>query len=445
MKKRVNVLSMLIGLLLSTFLAACSSSISAPNSSPTENENSNQSNDKPSDEPITLTIWDPFTTPDSGIIIDTLIENYQKENPDIKINRNTMKNEDLRNTIKPALNSNKGPDIFMYDSGPGYLGVLARAGLAMDLTQYAEQFGWNQRFPEWVNELVTFDGKQYGIGNEIELIGVYYNKKIFEELGVEIPQTYEEFLSISDKAKEAGYVPISFDDKDQWPAFHIESVFYTAVAGKEKIEKVLNQEEGFDQPVFANALDEFYNLIEAGYTTENPLSISYDDGNKEFFSGKAAMRITGTWMVAGMLENLGEDVGFFLMPSVDPSLPTSAPGGIGSAMVISAKTPNPEETAKFVDYMFSEEAAKIWYENSKIVPIDIDVDSLAIDSLSKDVIDMANSPAGLSYNIDVLMPQKVNDVTKNLMQELIAGKKTGEDVVTEKQKAFEEEIEAGNY
>ncbi|MCV9885139.1 ABC transporter substrate-binding protein [Metabacillus halosaccharovorans] len=329
--------------------------------------------------------------------------------------------------------------------GPGYLGVLAKSGLALDLTSFADQYGWKQRFPEWVNERVTFDNKMYGIGNEIEVIGVYYNKKIFEQLGVEVPKTYEEFLSICEKAKAEGIVPISFDDKDQFPAFHLESVFYTGVAGKEKIEKVLSTEESFDQPIFAEALNEFYRLIEKGYTTENPLSISYDDGNKEFYSEKAAMRITGTWMVAGMVENLGDDVGFFLLPSVDPELPTSGPGGIGGAFVVNADTKYPEESAEFLDYMFSEEVAKIWYENSKIPPVSVNVDELNINSLSKEVIEMVNSPAGLSYNIDVLMPQKVNSVTQNILQELIAGKKTGEEVVKEKQKAFDEEIDAGNY
>jgi raffinose/stachyose/melibiose transport system substrate-binding protein len=223
-------------------------------------------------------------------------------------------------------------------------------------------------------------------------------------------------------------------------------VFYTAAVGKEKIEKVLSKEEGFDQPVFAEALDTFQKLIKDGYTSKSPLSVSYDDGNKEFFSGKAAMRITGTWMVAEMITEMKDDVGFFLMPSVKPELPLSAPGGIGSAMVISSKTQYPDETAKFLDYMFNEQSAKIWFENSKIIPVvETDVNSLKVPALAKDVINMANSPAGLSHNIDVLMPQRVNDVTENVLQQLIAGKMTGAEVVKEKQKTLEEEIKAGNY
>jgi raffinose/stachyose/melibiose transport system substrate-binding protein len=197
MSKKLSVLLILKVFLLGTFLTACSSSMNAPtNNAKIERKAAGK------DEQITLTIWDNLTQPDSGVIIETIIKNYETENPNVDIKRSTMKHEDLRNTIKPALNSNKGPDLFMYDSGPGYLGVLAKSGLALDLSKYDKQFGWNKRFPTWVNDLVTFDEKRYGIGNEVELIGVYYNKKIFRELGMDVPKTYEEFLKIAEMAKD---------------------------------------------------------------------------------------------------------------------------------------------------------------------------------------------------------------------------------------------------
>jgi raffinose/stachyose/melibiose transport system substrate-binding protein len=443
---RIKSFGVSMVLIIALFLSACTSN--APTSSKSETNkavSNNENQQKSSEEKVTLSFWDNFTDETTTKALDVLINDFQNANPNITIKRTTMKNEDLRNTIKPALNSGKGPDLFNYDSGPGYLGVLAQAGLALDLTPYAEQFGWKTRFPEWVNERVTFDSKMYGIGNEIEMIGVYYNKKIFSDLGVEVPKTYDEFLEICKKAKEKGLVGLSFDDKEQWPAFHLESVFYTAMAGKDEITKVLNKEASWDQPIFAEALDTFYNLIKLGYVSPNPLSVSYDDGNKEFFSGKAAMRITGTWMVGDMVKNLQDNVGFFLMPSINPDLPLMAPGGLGGAVVASAKSKYPNETALFMDFMFSEANAKSWYENSKIPPLNVPLDAMNVTKLFKEVVEMANTPAGLSYNVDVLMPQKVNNLTQNILQELIAGKKTGAEVVKEKQKVFEEEIAAGNY
>ncbi|MDR6549008.1 extracellular solute-binding protein [Paenibacillus qinlingensis] len=395
-------------------------------------------------EVVTVNFWDNYTDQTQSKAMDTIIANFEKQNANIKIKRSSMKADDQRKLIKPALLSKDGPDLFAYDAGPGYLGVLANANLLMDLTAKSESLGWNKRFPAWIQERNTFNKKVYGVGTQVEMLGVYYNKKIFKDLGVNVPKTYEEFLAICKAAKDKGIVGISLDDKDQWPAFHLESIFYTAVAGKTEMDAVLNGQKSFDQPIFAESLDTFKKLITDGYTTKSPLAISYDDGNKEFFTGKAAMRMTGTWMVSGMVENLKDDVGFFVLPSVKPNLPLMAPGGIGGTFAISSSTPRADETIKFLDYMYSNETAKIWYEASIIPPMTIDVNTINANALFKEVVNLSAAPAGLSYSLDVLMPQKVNDATMNDLQELIAGKKTGAEVVKNKQKVYAEEKAKGN-
>ena len=118
-------------------------------------------------------MWDLRTEGAGAKMIDTIIENFEKENPNVTIKRTAFKVADLRNTIKPAINSGEGPDIFSYDAGAGYLGVLANAGLAMDLSDYREQYKWDDRFHDWALEKTVYDGKLYGVANELEMLGVY--------------------------------------------------------------------------------------------------------------------------------------------------------------------------------------------------------------------------------------------------------------------------------
>src|SRR5699024_8701573 len=124
-----------------------------------------------------------------------------------------------------AINSGEGPDVFSYDAGAGYLGVLAKAGLALDLTPYREEYNWDDRFHDWALEKTIYDGKLYGIANELEMLGVFYNTQLFEEAGVEVPQTYEEFLQVCQVFKDKGITPVIMDDKEQWPGFHYESIW----------------------------------------------------------------------------------------------------------------------------------------------------------------------------------------------------------------------------
>ena len=158
------------------------------------------------------------------------------------------------------------------------------------------------------------------------------------------------------------------------------------------------------------------------------------------------MRPTGTWLVGTASENMKEDVGFFYLPPANGDIPYSAPGGLGEAVVVSAKSKNIDAAVEFVDFMFSKEMIKIWYEAGYIPPIkNVDYSTFNLTPLFRDILDLISNASTLGENIDVLMPPKVNDVTKNYVQELIAGKKSGQECMDIKQKAFEEEISAGNY
>ena len=120
-----------------------------------------------------IVLWDDSTDGDANTLFQELADGFA-EKYGVNVERVVIKGEDLRTTVKAAINSGEGPDIFTYDSGAGYLGVLAKSGLAYDLTAVAEQDSWNDLFKESALDACTFDGKLYGVGNQLESVGVYY-------------------------------------------------------------------------------------------------------------------------------------------------------------------------------------------------------------------------------------------------------------------------------
>jgi raffinose/stachyose/melibiose transport system substrate-binding protein len=455
MKRSIALLVMVV-LLVSLFIG-CGSSSTVKNATSVDATSAEATNvdaasaaastepAKPAD-PVTLSVWDLRTEGVSAKMIDKIIADFSKANEGIKVKRTSFKVDDLSNTIKPAINSGKGPDVFSYDAGAGYLGVLAKAGLALDLTPYSEKYGWNDRFIDWALNRGVYDGKLYGIANELELLGVFYNKKLFADMGVQTPKTYDEFLDICKKFKDKGMNPVILDDKDQWPGFHYESLWLNSNVGPKRVGDAITNKAAWNQPEFGEALDKLRDLIKMGYTTAKPLAVGYDDANKEFYAGKGAMRPTGTWMVGAMVDKMKDNVGFFYLPPMKSDVPMSAPGGLGEAVVVNAKSANPEAAVKYVDYMFSKDAVKTWYEAGYIPSLkNVDYSSFKLSVLFIDILNNVNNATDLGHNIDVLMPPKVNDKTKNFVQELIAGKKSGQQCMDIKQKIFEEEIKAGNY
>ncbi len=388
-------------------------------------------------EKVTLRLWDTFTEEGQSAGMEKMIAKFQETHPNVEFKRDAQSIDDLRPVIQTALGADNGPDIFYYDTGPGYAGTLAKAGLLLPLDDAYAANGWNERIFSWTKDRVTFDGKVYGIGNEVEFIGVYYNKKIFSELGVSEPKTYEEFLQICDKAKAAGHTPISFADGPKWPAYHQFSIMANNYAGKDKLDKVLFGDGSWDDPAFVKAVQLFFvDMNKAGYFLKDTTAISYEDGNAVFYAGNAAMDMTGTWLLSEMSNNAKDfDVGFFFFPAIDQK-PVLPPGGLGSGYFVNAKTQHSKEAIEFLDFMFSAEGAKIWLEDLSIIPpVSVDTSSLNLKPLMKFAVD-AVAKVPLGYNIDVLAGDQFNTAQGDGFQAVLLGMKTPDQLIKELQTAW---------
>jgi raffinose/stachyose/melibiose transport system substrate-binding protein len=391
----------------------------------------------PATETITLRLWDTFTDEAQSAGMEKMIAKFQETHPNVVFERDAQSVDDMRPVIQTALGAGNGPDIFYYDTGPGYAGVLAETGLILPLDDAYAANGWNDRIYGWTKDRVTYGGKAYGIGNELEFIGVYYNKKIFAELGVSEPKTYEEFLAICEKAKAAGYTPLAFADGPQWPAYHQFSILANNIAGKEKLDSVLFGDGSWDDPAFAKAIQLFFvDMNKAGYFLEDTTAISYEDGNAVFYAGQAAMHMTGTWLISEVTSSMEDEVGFFFFPSVDGN-PVLPPGGMGSGYFVNAKTAHPDVAIEFLNFMFSEEGGKIWLEDVAVIPpLKLDTADLTLDPLLKFAI-AALSEVQLGYNIDVLAGDEFNAAQGSGFQAVLLGQKTPEELLKELQTAWE--------
>lgn len=450
MKKRLTMVSALFCCAL-FFLSACAAPpASIAGTEPTDAAVSDTQTAEPAQaepqEQIELTLWDSRTEEANSAMIESIIAGFEAKYPNIKVKHSPFRLEELRNTIKPALNSGEGPDIFSYDVGAGYLGVLADADMVLDMTSYAEQFKWADRFHDWALKKAVYGSKLYGVANELEVLGVFYNKEMFAQIGATPPKTYAEFLSLCEAFKQAGIQPLIMEDKDQWQGFHYESIWLNSFVGPDQVKQAIAGEIPWTTEGFGAALDQLASLYTSGYATANPLSIVYEDANRSFYAGEGAMRVTGTWIVPDFVDNMGENVGFFYLPMGSEDLASCPPGGLGDGVVVNAKTAHPDEAMLFVDYMFSPENMKIWYEAGLLPAVKgVDTTGFSISPLFREIIDTLNNAENLGENIDVLMSAGINDVTKNYIQQLIAGKIDGAACMEQKQKIYEEEVAAGNF
>lgn len=385
----------------------------------------------------TLLYWDGFQ--EESTVLDEIVAKYN-ETATVKVVRESQ--PQMRDILRTALDAGTGPDIMYYDTGPGFAGVLARAGLLLPLDEPYGQYGWNDRVAALAKQRATFDGKAYGIGHALELVGMFYNKRIFEEQGLSEPKTHEDLLLAADKLKGAGLIPIGFADQDKWPAGHTFSVFSGNIAGKDKMERAISGELPWNDPDFVQAIQiPFVDMNKAGYFIPEINAVTYDDWNGLFYAGQAAMSLTGTWMIRNYAnpDMMPDQVGFFLYPSVGGK-PIAPPSGLGSGYFVSQKVKNPEAAFKFLDYLYSPEVAKVWIEQLAIIPpIDLNPADYQTSDLMKFTLEaVLRDIDKAGYNIDVLTPENFNTVMFDGFQEVLAGSKTAQQQADDLQAAMEQ-------
>lgn len=398
------------------------------------------------DEEVTLTVWDNWTRDAEQAMIETLNAEFEEAHPGVTINREVYATDDLTNILPLELSGDSGPDVTMINQGYSGMGALVEAGLLLPLNDYADEYGWWDRYAMGLHSRNSFseDGKQFGVGNlygvsnTAEVVGVYYHRDIFEEYGIEIPQTLEEMEAAMDTLVENGVTPMVFGSLDGWPAIHNFSALQGVYITLEELDALMYRlpEGTFDTEANLMAAQKMVEWVENEYFSPGFAGMDYDNATfGAFLNKEGAMWLTGNWMTGSIVEELGEEpVGFFAFPSDEAGVPAIVPGGVGLAYGIRATTEHPDLAAEYVDWITGPRAAELLLENGFFPAAAVDTDMLTEGTLTADMFDVwaaVNEANAVGHWLDWTLP----NIDANL-QELLGGEVTPEEFVNDVQEEY---------
>jgi raffinose/stachyose/melibiose transport system substrate-binding protein len=353
-------------------------------------------------------------------VTEIQVNRFEEQHPQYTLEREAILSDEIRKVIQSKLRSDEPPDVFTYDTGPGFGGVLAEAGLLLPLEDAYQKRDWG--IYEWAKQRATYNGTVYGVPDQVEEIIVYYNK----DLVPEVPKTVDELRQIANELKGQGIIPFAFGNQEQWPAGHLFSIGVSNVLGREGLDNILYANGRWDIPEVEEAINLLFRVfVESGYYPEGLSSLSSDGANALFYTGEAAMNPTGTWLVPEIVQTVQDfEVGFFPFPSIEGS-GISPPAGLGSGLFIARRASTPQGAIDFIDYLLEESTARLAIETLNVIPAQpVNPQGLEVPELFKEVLeDLSASPEARSfgYNIDVLAPQSFNEMMFNGFQDVLNG------------------------
>ncbi len=312
-------------------------------------------------------------------VVQTAVDTYS-ENAGIEGEVVTYVNDAYKQRIQVALGSPEAPDVF-FNWGGGNLAEYVKADQVVDLTEALEANPeFKEAFLPSVLDVAKIDGSYYGVPMQGVLpVVLFYNKKVFEDAGVEPPATYDDLLDLVDTFKKEGVTPIVLPGAQAWTELMWLEYLVDRVGGADVFQAIAAGEEGaWSDPAVIKALEMCQDLVERGAFGDNFSSLTSDNGSAStvLASGKGAMYLMGTWELSNQIENNPDfvangDLGFAAFPALEDGEgdPAAIVGNPSNYFSVNSDSPNTEEAINFL------------------------VESMASDAYVEDLIEIGHVPA----------------------------------------------------
>ena len=274
--------------------------------------------------------------------------------------------------VRVGFTTDDAADIFKWWNGY-QMKELVDAGHLADMTEE-----WKEMVADGVDpamaDTLTFDGKTYGIPAGVHYWVMFYNKKVFEENGLQPPKTWDEFIAINDTLKSNGITPIGTTTSVVWNGFiwfeefmiHSYPDFY---------KKLVVGDAKYTDPEMVEIMNTWASFYKKGYFAE-PM-----DWNNEiapaFAKGEFAMYMKGSWYAdffkgAGM--EAGKDFGAFVLPAINPEAGNVVISEV-TPFLVSEKSKQKESSIKALVALTKKEANEKVLSLYGGVPIRKDIES----------------------------------------------------------------------
>ncbi len=395
-----------------------------------------------------ITFWHIQSTGTGPELIQNAVDRYMADNPDVEVEVVPMQNDPYKTRIRTAMGAGDAPCVFpSWGGGPLYEYVQSEQ--VVDLTPYMMEDDYYTRFLPAALSNVTFEDKIWGVPVENTAVAViFYNKQMFEQYDLEVPETWSELLDVAQVLIDNGIAPFSLANKTKWTSSMYYMYLVDRLGGPEVFASAANRTGGsFEDPVFVQAGEMVQELVEMGGFNEGFNGLDYDTGQGRMlmYANQAAMELMGSWELSNFLaENedfFNNALGVFPFPAIEggEGSPTNVVGTVGDNYYhISTNCDYPDEAFEMITYLIDDTSVAERVEAGRIPPV-VGISEMLEDPMLQEVMQIVEEAESVQLWYDQYLPPELGEVHKDLMQALF-----GLEITPEEAAAAHEEAVA-NY
>ncbi|NLS40485.1 sugar ABC transporter substrate-binding protein [Bacillus subtilis] len=288
--------------------------------------------------------------------VDAFNKKYASENIEAKIEfiPRSGNGGGYEDKVNAALTTNTLPDVITLD-GPN-TAAYAKSGVIAPLDEYVKD--QKDLLPS-IKQQGTYQGKLYAIGVSESSVGIYYNKKMLEDAGVDLktlptvkdPWTWEEFLALCKKLKhkyDKPAIDMQLQSKDEMLTYALLPFVWSA--GGDILSENGEKADGvFNQKPTVEAMTFIQTMLKEGYTTRTPVKQAFE-------TEKYPMKMSGVWTITDLKTNFSNvDYGVMPYPVSPKTKKLVSPSGSWQFAMTQASE-NKEWAAKLVDWMTNKDS-----------------------------------------------------------------------------------------
>ena len=264
------------------------------------------------------------------------------------------------NILKTRMASGELWDFYVHNSGSKLYDVNPSRGL-LDISDWEVV----QKFDDAFLSSVTIDGAIYGMPQSSTQAGaVIYYKPDYEELGLEVPHTWDDFVANCQALKDAGKTPVYFTGGETWATqvLFLGDYYNVAAANPTFAEDYTNGTAKYaDVPEATRSWTKYEDLVD--FLNADKSAATVTDGNFAIATGEPTHWFILTQQLPLILENAEnpDDIGVFGVPGDDPNnhgLTVWEP----MSWYVNKDSEHIDAIKAFFEFYYSEEALDLYFE-----------------------------------------------------------------------------------